>query len=62
MLGITWTVTYTVSGYIYTITAISTDHTIVVTSSGVTDTIYYKNNNSWVAATSVYKKINGSWV
>lgn len=62
MLGITWTVTYTASGYIYTITAISTDHTIVVTSGGVTDTIYYKNNNSWVVATKIYKKINGSWV
>lgn len=62
MLGITWTVTYTVSGYIYTITSIATDHTIVVTSSGVIDIIYYKNNNSWIAATAVYKKINGSWV
>ena len=29
---------------------------------GTSDAIYYKNNNSWVAATSVYKKINGSWV
>lgn len=62
MLGITWTVTYTVSGYIYTITSIATDHTIVVTSSGAIDIIYYKNNGTWIAATTVYKKINGSWV
>lgn len=62
MLGITWTVTYTVSGYVYTITAIATDHTIVVTSGGATDTIYFKDNGSWVAATKVYKKVNGSWV
>ena len=62
MLGITWTVTYTVSGYTYTITAISTNHTIVVTSGGVVQMLYYKNNGSWVSATRVYKKVNGSWV
>lgn len=26
------------------------------------ETIYFKNNGSWVAATKVYKKVNGSWV
>lgn len=62
MLGITWTVVYQVSGYVYTITSISTNHTIVVTSGGVTQTIYYKNNNTWIPAVSVYKKVNGSWV
>lgn len=62
MLGITWTVNYAASGYVYTITAIATDHTIVVTSGGATDTIYFKSNGSWVSATKVYKKINGSWV
>lgn len=62
MLGITWTVTYTVSGYIYTITAISTNHTIVVSSGGVVQVLYYKNNGNWISATRAYKKINGSWV
>lgn len=63
MLGITWTVSYQVSGYGYTITAIAGDHTILVTASGGnTDTIYFKNNGSWVSAVKVYKKINGSWV
>ena len=61
MLGITWTVTYTVSGYTYTITNISTDHTITVTNSSTT-TIYIKLNGSWVAADAVYKKVNGAWV
>ena len=60
--GATWTVTYTVSGYVYTITNVSTDHTIVVTESGGTEAIYYKANGSWVQATTVYKKVNGSWV
>lgn len=63
MLGITWTVTYEISGYVYTITAISANHTIVVSYSGApTETIYFKNNGSWVTATKVYKKVNGSWV
>lgn len=62
MLGITWTVSYTVNGYEYTITNISSDHTILVTSGGSTQTIYFKNNGSWVSASKVYKKVNGSWV
>ena len=62
MLGITWTVTYTVSGYIYTISNVVADHTILVTSGGVTQTLYFKNNGSWAAATKAYKKVNGSWV
>ena len=63
MLGITWTVTYTVSGYIYTITNINGDHVIVVSSgSGPTSVLYVKVNGSWVAATKAYKKVNGSWV
>ena len=62
MLGITWTVSYEANGYEYTITNINTNHTIVVSSGGVTQYIYYKNNGTWVAATAVYKKVNGSWV
>lgn len=62
MLGITWTVSYTVNGYEYTITNISSDHTILVTSGGSTQTIYFKQNGSWVSASKVYKKVNGSWV
>ena len=62
MLGITWTVTYQMSGYVYTITSIAANHTIVVSSGGSNPTLYFKNNGSWVAATAVYKKVNGSWV
>ena len=63
MLGITWTVVYEVSGYSYTITNVSANHTIVVSSgSGPTTTMYLKVNGSWVAASKVYKKVNGSWV
>lgn len=62
MLGITWTVTYEVNGYIYTITNVATDHTIVVTAAGGDTTMLIKVNGSWVAASKVYKKVNGSWV
>lgn len=31
-------------------------------SGGQTDTLYFKQNGSWVTATKAYKKINGSWV
>lgn len=63
MLGITWAVTYEVNGYVYTISNVSTDHTIIVsTSGGQTTTMMIKVNGSWVAASKVYKKVNGSWV
>lgn len=62
MLGITWTVSYQVEGYVYTITNVTTDHVIVVSSGGSTTTMYLKVNGSWVAASKVYKKVNGSWV
>lgn len=28
----------------------------------VTETLYFKQNGSWVAATKVYKKVSGAWV
>ena len=62
--GVTWTVTYTCPLY-YTYTyTVNGDATIAVTisSGGSTQTIYFKNNGSWVAAAAVYKKVNGSWV
>ena len=62
IFGITWTVVYEVSGYIYTITAIAANHTIVVSSGGVTQTAYIKRNGSWTAVSAVYKKVSGSWV
>ncbi len=59
MLGITWTVTYEADGYIYTITSIATDHTIVVTS-GATTVMWHKVNGVWKVASKVYKQVNGS--
>lgn len=56
--GITWEVTYEVDGYVYTISNITTDHTIVVTYSQRT---YIKVNGVWVEAEMVYIKDNGAW-
>lgn len=58
------TITYsqTVSYYSYTISNISANHTIVVTSSGSQPALYFKNNGTWTVATAVYKKVSGSWV
>ena len=62
--GVSFTVTYESDGvtYIYTISSVMANHTIVVTAGAATNKIYYKNNGSWVAVTKAYKKVNGSWV
>lgn len=62
--GATLTVTYQMASggvYVYTISNISADHVIIVSSSAQ-DAMYIKVNGSWVEATAVYKKVNGSWV
>lgn len=63
--GATVYLTYEVSGVYYTYsTTISGNMTIavVIGSVGPTNTIFFKNNGSWVAAVKVFKKVNGSWV
>ena len=62
--GLSFEVTYESSGvvYLYTINNVQANHTIVITASASAQTIYFKNNGSWVAASAVYKKVNGSWV
>jgi hypothetical protein len=61
MLGITWTVTYSVSGYVYTITNVAADHSIVFSSGGAQPELYVKLNGSWVQVSTAYRKVNGSW-
>ena len=66
VLGITFEVTYStgsgIDHYTYTYT-VSGDAVIAVTiGGGSTTTMYLKVNGSWVAASKVYKKVNGSWV
>lgn len=41
---------------------VSGDTLIVVTISGSSAILYFKNGSSWVQVTKVYKKINGAWV
>lgn len=63
LYGVSFTVTYTINGklYVYTLSNITADHTIVVTAPAQ-NTLYIKVNGSWVAASAVYKKVSGSWV
>ena len=58
--GITWKVTYLMSGvYTYTIANLSDDHTVLVVLSQM---MYVKQGGVWVPVKKVYKKINGTWV
>ena len=61
--GVSFVVTYTISGevYTYTITNVRADHTIIV-SAAVTNKLFVKQSGSWVQITKAYKKVNGSWV
>lgn len=61
MLGITWTVTYSVSGYIYTVSNVAADHTIVFSSGGSQPELYVKLNGTWIQVQKAYKKTSGSW-
>lgn len=61
--GATWTVVYELSGYEYKITNVSADHSIVFSpSGGGSTTLYVKLNGSWVEVQTAYRKQNGSWV
>ena len=61
ILGITWTVVYEASGYVYTISNVQAAHTILVVASGGSYTLYVKDGGTWKRGT-VYVKQNGSWV
>ena len=61
--GATLTITYQLSSggvYVYTISNVSADHSIVVTVSG-TNTVYTKVNGAW-SKVKPYKMVSGSWV
>lgn len=65
IFGVSFTVNYTSSGkiYTYTIANVTGDHIIVVTETSTqTSFIYYKDGNTWVQASDVYKKVSGNWV
>lgn len=62
MSGATWTVTYEMDGYAYTITNVVANHAIVVSpSGGQTTALYVKLNGTWKQVQRAYKKQNGSW-
>ena len=61
--GVSLTVTYSVSGkiYTYTLTNITADHTIVFTAGAGGPELYVKLNGSWIEVARAYKKVSGSW-
>jgi hypothetical protein len=48
--------------YSYTITNVSTDHTVTVSDITPSEVMYTKSNGSWTTMSKVYKKINNAWV
>ena len=62
--GVSFSVTYESSGiiYIYTISSVTGDHTIVVTAGGAATHLYLKLNGTWTEFQKMYKKVNSSWV
>lgn len=60
--GITWTVEYESSGYVYTISNIVADHAIVFSVSGTSYTVRVKDNGTWKTPSKILVRQNGSWV
>ena len=48
--------------WVYTLSNITTDHTVAFSSGSVALPIRVKNNGTWKTATKVFVKQNGSWV
>lgn len=59
--GITWGVSYNYGGYLYTITNISADHTVLVTGTSAFLPIKVKSNGTWVEPQKIYAKSGGTW-
>lgn len=49
------------TSHTYSISNISEDHTVAITVAGVGQTIYYKVNGTWVPASAIWIKQNGTW-
>lgn len=60
--GVSFTVTYSVSGkiYTYTLSNITADHVVVFTA-GTQTALYVKLNGAWVQVSKAYRKVSGSW-
>lgn len=52
----------TITEYVYQLNNINANHNLIVSIDGATIQLYIKQNGSWVAYSTAYKKINGSWV
>jgi len=59
--GISWEVTYEINGFMYTITNVQADHTILVSAVATGNTIMIKSGGQWKKAQKVFVKVNGTW-
>ena len=50
------------SNYVYTLTNVSADHTILVEPRSSRDKVYKKTSSGWVEITHAYKKTSSGWV
>jgi len=60
VVGATWTVSYEVNGYTYTIANVTADHAIVVAEESTT-ALYVKQGSAWVQVTRAFVKSGGTW-
>lgn len=61
-VDVTSSLTASGSDYIYEITNINADHTVVVAPASTGDKIFLKVNGVWAEADNLYVKSSGSWV
>lgn len=61
--GVSLEITYSIDGiiYIYTLTNVTADHTIVVSASASQPKLWFKDP-SWTQAIKAWKKVSGTWV
>lgn len=53
---------YDAESYIYTVSSVAANHSIIVVFEEIQQTLYLKENGAWKAYSKAYKKVNGSWV
>lgn len=59
--GVEWAVTYELDGWVYTISNVVADHSLVFSAGGSGPALYVKQGTSWVQVAAAYRKVGGTW-
>jgi hypothetical protein len=59
--GVTWSVTYELDGYVYTISNVTADHAIAFAYASTGPTMRVKQGGAWVPVAKAFVKSSGSW-